>query len=225
MTKIYAHRGASRAERENTLAAFARAVSMGAHGVELDVRRSLDDHLVVHHNPHLHDGRLIRATPRREIPGEVPDLAAALDACDDLIVNVEIKNDPSEEDFDPADWLADAVIEELRRRDRDAQWLISSFRMETVDRCRFLAPSIATAWLTVEIDEATPELVAGRGHQAVHPWYGSVDEASIAAFHAAGVEVNVWTCDSAESMADLIRWGIDGICTNVPDVGLAVLAG
>ena len=54
-----AHRGASRAERENTLAAFTRAAEMGADAVELDVRRTAENLLVVHHDPHVADGRAI----------------------------------------------------------------------------------------------------------------------------------------------------------------------
>ena len=41
--------------------------------------------------------------------------------------------------------------------------------------------------------------------------------------HAAGVQVNTWTCDDPERMAELAGWGIDGICTNVPDVALGIL--
>jgi glycerophosphoryl diester phosphodiesterase len=41
--------------------------------------------------------------------------------------------------------------------------------------------------------------------------------------HARGIAVNTWTCDDAERAAELVRWGIDGICTNVPDVILAAL--
>jgi glycerophosphoryl diester phosphodiesterase len=40
---------------------------------------------------------------------------------------------------------------------------------------------------------------------------------------AAGIAVNTWTCDDPERMAELVEWGIDGICTNVPDVALSVL--
>jgi glycerophosphoryl diester phosphodiesterase len=52
MTLVLAHRGsvdASRRVRENTLEAFALAADLGADGVELDVRRTADGHLVVHH--------------------------------------------------------------------------------------------------------------------------------------------------------------------------------
>ena len=47
---VVAHRGASKAEQENTIAAFVRAREMGAHMVELDVRRTADGAMVVHHD-------------------------------------------------------------------------------------------------------------------------------------------------------------------------------
>ena len=40
---------------------------------------------------------------------------------------------------------------------------------------------------------------------------------------AHGLQVNTWTCDDPDRMRELIEWGIDGICTNVPDVALAVI--
>ena len=62
------------------------------------------------------------------------------------------------------------------------------------------------------------------GHAAIHPWVPTVDRAAVDAAHAAGLAVNVWTCDDPDRMRELIGWGIDGICTNVPDVALAVRA-
>ena len=61
--QVLAHRGASRAERENTLRAFERACALGADGVELDVRRTSDDVLVVHHDPRVDGGCVIIETP------------------------------------------------------------------------------------------------------------------------------------------------------------------
>ena len=75
---VMAHRGVSRAERENTLEAFVTAGRMGADAVELDVRRTVDGALVVHHNPHLDDGRLIAALDRAALPEHVPGLADAM---------------------------------------------------------------------------------------------------------------------------------------------------
>ena len=221
--QVMAHRGASKAERENTVAAFRRAAEMGADAVELDVRRSSDGVLVVHHNPHYHDGRLVAGTAFADLPEGVPTLAEALDACAGMWVNVEIKNDPSEPDFDESESIADETIAHLLARHDDDCWLISCFRLETVDRCRALAPQIKTAWLCVEPPEGIGETLMKKGHLALHPWVAMLTRETIEECHTAGVQVNTWTCDDPARMAELIEWGIDGICTNVPDVALEAL--
>jgi glycerophosphoryl diester phosphodiesterase len=50
LTQIVAHRGASREAPENTLAAFAKAIEIGADMIEFDVRRASDRRLVISHN-------------------------------------------------------------------------------------------------------------------------------------------------------------------------------
>ena len=59
---------------------------------------------------------------------------------------------------------------------------------------------------------------------ALHPWVRLLTREVIESCHTAGIEVNTWTCDDPERMAELLDWGIDGICTNVPDVALSVIA-
>jgi glycerophosphoryl diester phosphodiesterase len=223
---VIAHRGASRAEVENTVAAFRRAATMGSDAAELDVRRTRDGALVVHHNPELTDGRVIADTDIADLPDHVPTLQAALDACAGMWVNVEIKNDADEPDFDPTDSIADRTMELLMARGEPERWLISSFRIETVDRCRAIADAAAepirTAWLTSVAPVGVGELLRTRGHVALHPWVKLLSRDVIDECHAHGVQVNTWTCDDPERMRELIEWGIDGICTNVPDVALQV---
>jgi len=225
---VLAHRGASRAEPENTLAAFARAADMGADAVELDVRRSADGHLVVHHDPRLADGRVIVRTSRVEVPTEVPSIGPALDACLGMWVNVEIKNDPGEPDFDQTDEIAVMVADALRCHGEPARFLVSSFRRETIDRFRSVAPEIATAWLTPGVADddmvATFGSLRDAGHCAVHPWFGLVTPRFVDGAHAHGLMVNVWTCDDPLKMSELRIFGVDGICTNVPDVAIATLS-
>ena len=222
--QVLAHRGASRAERENTVAAFRRAGEMGADGVELDVRRTLDGALVVHHDPLLPDGRVICRTAATQLPVHIPSLDAALDACAGMWVNLEIKNDANEPDFDPDEHVAEQTMALLERRGEPHRWLISSFRIETVDRCHAIVPQIRTAWLTSVVPEGVAQLLVDRGHVALHPWVHLLRREVVDECHAAGLQVNTWTCDDPARMHELIEWGIDGICTNVPDVALAVLA-
>jgi len=204
--QVLAHRGASRAERENTVAAFERAAMMGADGAELDVRRTADDALVVHHDPRLGDGRIILETLAADLPEHVPTLSRALDACAGMWVNLEIKNDESEPDFDTTEWVAEQTMALLGRRGEPQRWLMSSFRIETMDRCRAIAPDLRTAWLTSIVPGDVVEILLAKGH-------------------VAGLLVNTWTCDDPARMRELAEWGIDGICTNVPDIARSVLDG
>lgn len=220
---VIAHRGASRAARENTVAAFRLAGELGAHAVELDVRRTTDGVLVVHHDCRLPDGRVIADTTYIDLPDHVPTLAEALDACGGMWVNVEIKNDPAEPDFDESESIADETIAHLLARDDDARWVISCFRIETVDRCRALAPQIRTAWLCEGVPAGVATMLAGKGHSALHPKVKRLEQSTIAECHAAGIQVNTWTCDDPARMTELAEWGIDGIVTNVPDVAVEAL--
>lgn len=222
--QVIAHRGASKAEPENTLAAFSAAGRLGADAVELDVRRTRDAVLVIHHDAHLPDGRLIMDVDAAELPDTVPGLAAALDACAGMWVNIEIKNYVDDPDHDPTQIVARGVMQELDRRGESHRWLISSFDMDTIDTCRAIDPTVRTAFLCIKPPEGVADLMVTKGHAAVHPWYGIVTPELIDACHAAGVQINVWTVDEPERLAQLATWGVDGLCTNVPDVALEVLA-
>lgn len=222
-TQVIAHRGASRAEKENTLAAYRTAAAMGAHAVELDVRRTADGALVVHHDAHLPDGRLLVDLDAADVPAEVPTLAAALDACAGMWVNVEIKNSAGDPDHDPTQIVARGVMQELHRRGESPRWLISSFDMDTIDRCRAIDPTVRTAFLCVEPPTGIVELLVRKGHAALHPWFGCATSEVIASCHGAGVQVNVWTVDEPSDLESLARLGVDGLCTNVPDVAVNVL--
>ena len=200
------------------------ARAMGSDGVEIDVRRTADGALVIHHDPHLADGRMIIDVDSSDLPAFVPDLHAALDACSGMWVNIEIKNDPDEPDFDPTDAIADETVATLRERGDLDRWLISSFRIETIDRCRALEERIRTAWLVDAVPDDVISTMVARGHAALHPWVAGLRRSHVDACHGAGIIVNTWTCDEPGRMAELIEWGIDGICTNVPDVAIAVIA-
>lgn len=225
---VIAHRGASAAFPENTLAAFAGAVAQGADGVELDVRRTADGRMAISHDDALSDGRVVVETAFASLPDDLPDLAAALDVCAPLaVVNTEIKNWPDDRDFDPTARLAADVVALLDRRGEldDGRHLISSFHLATVDRVHELAPGLATAWLIIGGDDpaALIEKAAMRGHVAVHPHHAFVDEAVVRAAHDAGLAVNTWTCDDAERIRWLADLGVDAVVTNVPDVALTAL--
>jgi len=217
---VLAHRGASAAASENTPDAFALADRMGADGVELDVRHVADGRLLVAHDP----------LPESLAEIDAMELATfddVLDACGDrMLVNVEIKNWKADTGYDPALSMVPPIIDVLRRRGPTARrrWLISSFSWSTVAACRELAPDIATACLTsAPVDAATVEHLAAVGHAALHPQATQVDEALVTLCHRNGLALNTWTCNDPERLVELAELGVDGVCTDVPDVALSAL--
>jgi glycerophosphoryl diester phosphodiesterase len=227
MSAVIAHRGASRALRENTVAAFVRAVEMGADGIELDVRRTRDDVLIVHHDPWFRspsgDEIQIRSVAASGLPGHIPTLSEALAAATGAFVNVEIKNSPGEADFDAERAVVALVVEELAKWDT-AGWVISSFDRETIDRVLALAPHLVTAWLTVEPTLIDLDDLVSAGHHGIHPWAQSLTPEIVDEAHQRGMFVNTWTCNEIEGIRKFADWGVDGIVTDVPDLALHALA-
>jgi glycerophosphoryl diester phosphodiesterase len=225
MTKVIAHRGASRAFPENTVAAFRAAGAMGADMVELDVRATADGYLVIHHDAHLPDGRVIYDLHARELPSDVADLAAAIDACGEMAVNIEVKNSRKDPDFDNERTVAAEVARFVTGRSLHDRVLVSSFDVGSIERVRIEDRNVPTAWLTMVIPDAGAVAagLVGNGHRALHPYDLLVDAALVETCHDLGLEVNVWTVDDPDRMRELVVFGVDGICTNVPDVALRVL--
>ena len=226
MSLIIAHRGASRAERENTLAAFQRAVVLGADGIELDVRQTKDGVAIVHHDPHLIDDEgsevLISEAEAANLPPYLPTFSEALNACAGAFVNVEIKNSPEDPGFDPDYRVCAAVVEELMTREI-GNWVVSRFDRPTLDHIRGLAPQITTAWLAIEFGAADLDELVAIGHRGIHPWDRLLTADLVAEAHQRGLFVNAWTCNDPERIKELAAWGVDGIVTDVPDIARSVL--
>src|SRR4051794_5627894 len=198
---VIAHRGASRRAPENTVAAFVLARELGADGVELDARRTADDVLVVHHDPQVPEFGLIRDATfaaLRDAHPEIPTLRDAIDACGDMIVNVEIKCLPWEPDADDARRSVVHAVADMVR-DRADHVIVSSFDLGSVDACRSYAPGLTTALLTHGQDLLTGSLPApAGGHQWLHPDRLSALRASaevVADVHERGLRIDVWTVD------------------------------
>lgn len=229
---VIAHRGASARFPENTLEAFAGAAALGADWVELDVWCSADGELLVHHDAHLPDGRLVPAIAAADRPAPVPTLDEALAVCaaHGLGVNVEIKSDPGDdESFDPSYRAAALVAERLvvdgPRADGSRRYLVTSFDPGCIERVRSLRPELATGQLVFDVRDAARTAVraASAGHGAVNPWDPFVDATLLGHARAAGLAVYPWTVDDPDRMRALVALGVDGIITNTPDVLRAIL--
>ena len=240
---IVAHRGASVSHPENTLEAFAAAISAGADAVELDVRSTLDGVLVVLHDSdvsattdgvgHVHRMTLeeVKALDASGGAGRaaVPTLREALELLSGRAgVDIEIKNLPGDPGFDEGRELAAAeIVRLLDELSFDGPVLVSSFSWLSIDRVRELNPSIPTGLLTVAAVDPPSALhfVREKGYGFVLPQVDGLmaaGEPFVRECRTAGVRVGTWTVDDLGRIAELFGWGVDAVVTNDPAAAVTV---
>jgi len=144
---VIGHRGAPRAETENTLASFQYAVENGADGIELDVWMCRDGQLAVYHDATITVNGEARSVKRlglielrkavQEARGSasrqhvVPLLAEVLDAFPDVLINIELKTMSV-----GTDGLEAAVVSRLASEPNPERILVSSFNPLALMRVR-----------------------------------------------------------------------------------------
>jgi glycerophosphoryl diester phosphodiesterase len=211
------HRGAHQTHPENSIAAFERAIELGADGIELDVHATRDGVVVVHHDPVVHARHPQRPShqPISELSSNelarfpladgtrIPTLPATLEAIGDrAIVYVEIKAT----NIEP---LVTRCI-----RESEARCAVHSFDHRIVKIVKAILPAMRTGILEVSrhIDPAA-SLVAA---QAEDLWQevDSIDEETVARAHSVGARVIAWTANDAAQWETLYALGVDAICTD-----------
>ena len=215
---VIAHRGASAYELENSLDAFRAAGRMGADGVELDVHATVDGSLFVHHDATI-DGHSIprlttaQATACRLANGEpLPTLEQALHAIGPrLQVFIEVKSLPAA--FD------ERLLETIQHGPNPTGYAVHGFDHRIVRRLGEERPALPRGVLSSAY--LVRPLVALQDAGATMLWQerGLVDRPLVEALHGAGCRVFVWTVNEASEMEQLLALGVDGLCTNFPDIG------
>ena len=214
--EIIAHRGASGDRPENSLAAFRRALELGADGIELDVHRTCDGVLMVHHDPVPRQspstalqGRAITDLSRDELRpfralGEpIPTLEDVLAVVgDQLVVYCELKG---------AGTAAPACALLASVHTRAA---VHSFDHRMVAEARDRAPSLARGVLETSYHLDPVHALSSVAGRDLWQYVEFVDQTLVDAVHTAGGRVIAWTVNSADDMQRLADMGVDGICTN-----------
>lgn len=119
-----------------------------------------------------------------------------------------------------------------------AKWrvTVASFSSQTLEEFRRECPAVGTSASPEEVLALSTELQAGRGaaaDKARSPRLVQVPEnlggrgwltpQLVAAAHAVGVEIHVWTVNDEAGMRRLLALGVDGIMTDYPDKLIALL--
>jgi glycerophosphoryl diester phosphodiesterase len=230
--RVWAHRGDSAHAPENTMLAFDKARAAGADGIELDVRFDGDRNVVVFHDSPLErlvgmPGRMeelsASARAKLRVGGEPVPLLAEVLAAFDLEVDVEIKSHKVGR-MGP---LVEATAKVIKDSGRVDQVLVSSFDPFALLQFHHRLPDVAIAYLFH--DEQPLPLRRGwvgnwMGASLLHPQHTLCTEASVKAWHTAGLPLNVWTVDDRDELQRLARLGVDGVFSNDPAHAIEVLS-
>ena len=226
-TELIAHRGASRERRENTLPAFARALELGADGIELDTHVSRDGVVVVHHDPVPRAdapspalaGRSFAELTAREIESfrfpdasGIPTLREVVDLVGErATLYVELKG----RGIEPA------VVDCLRNG--PGRYALHSFDHAAVKRVRPLSPAMPTGVLLASYLIEPERALEAAGARDYWQSVDLVDAELVDRVHAAGGRVIVWTVNRPADAAALAAIGVDGICSDdLRDVAPAI---
>ncbi len=213
---IYAHRGASAELPENTIAAFERALELGADAIETDAHMTRDGRIVLSHDPHRIPQQTLEQV--RAWKADVPTLDEVLERFPGVVFNVDAKQ--TEPDMIPA---LLRVIRAARATDRVR---IASFSTRNLERARDLGYEGETGMSSKEIarvmflPRAALRWVRVPGHAAQVPRraYGVRfdTQSAIDRFHQLGLRVDFWTIDDPEEARRLFAMGADGVMTDDP---------
>ena len=231
---VIAHRGASGMAPENTMAAFTRALDVGADAIELDVRLTRDGRVVV-----IHDRRLERTTTGRGFVGtyalkelksldagswfgakfggeHIPTLDEVFDGLPgDFLIYVELKARGY------GAWpLAARVIELMRRFNRWDSTMIASFNPLAMAYVRAAEPRITRGYIW---SSRHPLPLRARWlSPLVNPHWLAPDRQTLtleilSRFHAMGKPVAAWDMDASADMGRLKHMGLDAAVTDHPE--------
>ena len=225
--------------KENTLAAFRQAVSIGYRYVETDLQATVDGRLVCMHDDTLErtasaPGRVCDHTAaelsKLTVNGEpIPFFDEVVAALPGVMFNVDLK---TENAVVP---LA-AAIEELKLADRIlvdsfSQRRISRFRSLTAGRVPTAMAQPGVVWtrfvpvLSTVVSSPAVAVQVPATHCFGPVTLPVVTEQFVARVHRLGKVVHVWTINDPSEMERLIDLGVDGIITDRPDLLKEVLVG
>lgn len=220
---VVAHRGAHQGIPENTLAAYRKAIDLGADYVEVDLRATKDGDIVSMHNSTVDNytkdtqgpvkGFTLAELKAMDIGSRVgpewrderiPTFDEILDLCKGKIgIYLDLKDAPVEQ-----------IIEKIRARgmERDVLWYAGAGPMRHVkEHCPecILMPDPG-------IEKLLPHVLKQWEPKVVATTWGEFSQEFVKVSHGAGAIV-ITDDKGPESWQGALEWGVDGIQTDEPE--------
>lgn len=222
---VFAHRGCHQREPENTLAAFAEALTQGVDGIELDVRQTACGSLICFHDGYTkrllgRSGRvqrmaldqLLSRPVRNQKSGRVRPLATLDEALALVADKVEVILDLKQESIRPTSFERDTVAM-LRRHGVCERAVVSSFNPWVLKRIKQIAPEFRTALIAgsrLSVRLFNPAYCDG-----LHVHHSLLTKRWFQGF-ASPTRLVVWTVDQRSHLPHPVPDSVRAVITNHP---------
>lgn len=189
-------------------------MELGAQGVELDVHRTADGVIVVHHDPAL-------TLPGAAGPSPIADLSA------EQVAACRVRGEPVPTLAQVLALLGDRLTAYCELKGRGtargtlellaaagSRGAVHAFDHRQVAEALRIAPQVPRGVLEVSYPlDALAALRSVDGRDLWRHWE-YVDEAFVDEAHAAGARVIAWTVNDPRVVERFAKWGVDGLCTD-----------
>ena len=156
---------------------------------------------------------------------------------EDLIINLEIKSTPVEDNLTPPpNVMANLIIDEVNKTKLKNKVIYSSFDWRVLREIKNIDSKISRGYLTSELkgkiydkspwldfmplydsdSRELPRLIKTLGGKAWHPKRKDINKDMVRISHEENLPVNVWTVNEKYEMLRMIEYGVDGIITDYP---------
>ena len=220
MCFVVGHRGAPGYEPENTVRSFSKAVRLGVNYIEMDVRTTKDNNLVL-----MHDRNVVRTTNGK---GLVRDLSLQeirrLDAGKgekvpllsevfELFANktgiiVEVKEPGTEE----------SILAEIDRYGVKSYFIVS-FYHKIIHSIKKKHPAVKCGVIYSGEPVHPVNLAIDAGADLLVPNFSFVSTSLVEEAHSNGVLVQTWTVKRRD-VEEMLLMKVDGIASDYPDIVL-----
>jgi glycerophosphoryl diester phosphodiesterase len=249
--EVQGHRGARAVRPENTLAAFNYAIEAGVDVLELDLRVTRDNVLVVSHDgvlkppvcsgpqpeSDIRDLTLEQvkqwdcgsqrnpAFPRQELtPGErIPTLEEVLSLAPRGKFRFNIETKMNKTGPPAPEHFARLLADAIRKRGLESRVIVQSFDFRTLREMKKLLPAVPRAALYGGTPRDFVEIAREADAGIISPNYALVTRPQVEASHRAGLQAVAWTANEEKVWSDLVAAGVDGIITDDPAALIAYL--
>ena len=236
---VYGHRGAAGEAPENTIAGCRHAIERGARHLELDLRLSADNKLMV-----IHDAKVNRTTdhrgsvsrynaddlwamdgrrtgppwPRKRDCG-IPTLAALLDATPEIKgYYLEVKTGPGTR----SGLIIDALGAHFPDRRSARNVVITSLNRKFLTSIRQTLPHVPLGLISVRGDIINT--LRDFHFDELHLQWSAINPVTVLLIKSLGIRVAGWTINDPQIVRNLHRLKVNSIITDYPSMALPLVA-